>query len=251
MVHSACRTFRTVVSFAAAGLAVVGVLALAAPAEAALPTQWDEQLAELEGEIERGKYERALRRADKLTRKMVLEMGAFPAEAGPLARAATVLALAQAGVGRRDDALWTWTIAQNLDVAQRRRPDLERFGEPGRLLADHPLRLPGTQPDGTGVMRRSLTASPEVIDAEVRASCGSLRYSRDVPAPPPVEVEVVIDADGWPRQPVLLAPHRHPGFAYMVLDGLRRWRFQPAEAEGSTVAVLEVVTVGFPVSLWR
>lgn len=245
------RTSRIPLSFAALAAFLLLAPAFAPPAAAGLPTQWDEPLAEIEADVERGKYDRALRRAEKLTEKMVLEVGAFPGEAGPLARAATALALARAGVGDRDAALWSWAIAQNLDPAVRRRPDLERFGDAGRLLADHPLRLLGTRPDGTRVTRRALTASPEVVDAQVRASCGSLRYSRDVPPPPPLEVEVVIDEEGWPRHPVLVTPARHPGFAYMVLEGLQRWRFKPAEAADSTVAVLEVVSVGFPVSLWR
>ena len=76
--------------------------------------------------------------------------------------------------------------------------------------------------------------------------CGLLSHTRDR-VPPPVVIEVLVDREGRPHDPVLTAPTRFAGFATAALDSVRYWRFDPARgADGEPVAVLTQVRVGHP-----
>ncbi len=58
-------------------------------------------------------------------------------------------------------------------------------------------------------------------------------------------VQVVIDADGLPREPLLLTRVQEPALTYSVLETIRDWRFRPATSNGKPVPCLFTLTVNF------
>jgi hypothetical protein len=50
-----------------------------------------------------------------------------------------------------------------------------------------------------------------------------------------VVIAVVIGSDGVLRSPRILV-HQYPGYAFVVGETVRRWRFQPARLHGEAVA---------------
>ena len=149
-----------------------------------------------------------------------------------LARAVALKALAEAGLGRVEEAAWHWQEAQNLAV-ELRYLDLTPYGAAGELLAGHPLRWPpgeveqataGTSPTGTGEqVAPKAVANPAPRFPPTRAG-----------RPEVATVELVVGADGWPRDPLVL--HGQGAAVHTALEALREWRFEPARRDGKPVA---------------
>jgi len=155
----------------------------------------------------------------------------------PIAR----LAVAEAGLGREADALWSWQVAQNLDPHPLSAEALRAFGPPGELLERHRLRPAGQAPDGLAVRavesprpRRVQGADPK-LSPDVQA----------LPVPQWLRVELVIDADGRPRDPVVLGGGL-PGMTWQVLDAVRAWRFEPVPVDGRPSAVFYELSINPP-----
>ena len=69
---------------------------------------------------------------------MVEQLGSGGADDEMLATALTHKALASAGLGKVDDALWYWYIAQAIYPAAAKL-DMSSFGAPGEFLKRHPV----------------------------------------------------------------------------------------------------------------
>ena len=246
-------------------LALLGILAVAAPPAATAgiePTsRWDPKLDALEARLEAGKYSSAQRSLRSLRERMVRDAASYEGTPRTLARATALLAVAEAGLANYRDAGWHWHSAHALD--RRAVPgDLGRFGAAGAWLVERPPRRAGDLPGGgrpaTAVAHQAAPAAggqPPPAPGIARDArpvdcptgmCGLLRHSRDR-APPPVEIEVLVDFEGRPQDPVLLVPSRFPGFTTAALDAVRFWRFEPARAAGGEpVPVLARVRVAHP-----
>lgn len=215
-------------------------------------TRWDPKLDEQEARLEAGKYSSAQRTLRSLRERMVREAASFEADPRTLARATALLAVAEAGLANHEAAEWHWHAAHALD--RRAVPgDLGRFGAAGAWLIERPPRragdLPGppagepAQPAAEPAMRPVRRA--EAVQRPI-GMCGLMRHTRDR-VPPPVVVEVLVDGEGQPHDPVLMVPTRFAGFAAAALDSVRYWRFEPARtADGEPVATLAQVRVEHP-----
>lgn len=233
-------------------LAVLLALAAGLPRRAVAgiePTgQWDPKLDRLEADLENGRG--SVRAARRLYEAMLTQTAGFEVSPRTLARAAALLALAEAREGRTAEAVWHWHAAHALD--HRAVPgDLGRFGAAGGVLAERPPRRLGELPTRFG------GPAPPAAARGARPSEGSTAPA-GVPhcrpaghlrgqVPPPVAVEVVVDAEGRPHEPLLQLPSRYPGFALAVLEAIRGWSFEPAADDGGDpVPSLAVVTVPYP-----
>ncbi len=58
-----------------------------------------------------------------------------------------------------------------------------------------------------------------------------------------VVVEVLIDTEGRPTQPVLASAKALPIHAFVTFDALRDWRFTPARVNGEAVVSVYRLTV--------
>jgi hypothetical protein len=162
--------------------------------------------------------------------------------AAPVAR----LAVAEAGLGREEDAIWHWHIAQNLDRRALSAEALAAFGKAGELLAHHLLRQEDEPPRGLTVLRAEDPAG-EVRPA--RKLAGDLpTLSADLvraPAPKGLKLQAVIDAEGRLREPVVVSGGL-PGTVWEALEALREWRYQPARRGEQAVAVFRNLTLNPP-----
>ena len=156
-------------------------------------------------------------------------------------------ALAEAGLGRPEDALWDWHVALNFDPSLASE-DLGRFGDPGSLLAANPLREPRPTPlaDGEAV---SVHASPpgKLTPPRVRQTTrpkfpfGTQFFG----VRGRVVVETIITKDGQVIQPRVLEGLDKPTLVCSALEALRKWVIRPARLNGVPVAVYYALTVHF------
>lgn len=167
----------------------------------------------------------------------------YPSRLGALAAR---LAVAEAGLGRDEDAVWHWHVAQNLDRGALTAETLTLLGEAGALLAGHPLRQRGEPLAGTTVYHaagagdgvqppRKLAGEPPTLSATVG----------QVPAPKVLRVEVVIDAEGRVREPVVIGSAA-PGVVWEALEAMRGWRYEPARKGDERVPVFHQLRLNAP-----
>lgn len=166
---------------------------------------------------------------------------------GPyLAGVAARLATAEAGLGRTEDAIWHWQVAQSLDREPLSAEMLASFGEPGRVVARHRPRGAGEPPAGVTVYRarragdgiqaaRKLAGEPPTFSAVVAS----------VPVPKALRVEVIVGTDGRPSAPVVLAGGA-PGMIWEALEAVRAWQYEPGRRGDEPVAVFRDIRFDLP-----
>ena len=195
-----------------------------------------EALADIDARLQRGEWEPS--RAAALAR---IEADLAKPTATELARDLARLALAEAGLGRREDALWHWGAAQNLDPTALSPGDLAAFGAAGELLARHPLRHLDEAPAGLTVYRSD---HPGIQPAN--------RIAGEIPKlPEPPEgmeagvlrIQGIVDLEGRFREPIVLG-EGSPATIYRVLEALREWRYEPAWRNRRRIASFRSVYVG-------
>jgi TonB family protein len=160
--------------------------------------------------------------------------------------ALTEKALAEAGLGRGDDAVCRYQAAQTLEP-RLYGADLSAFGEAGSLLMRNPWVAAGSvarsgrhapHPGAGGVTRPEVLKRKDPVFPE---------YARSVQLQGRVIVETVITETGTLRHPVLLDAGPSTGFDASVLDACCSWRFKPATWEGKPVKVYYTTTVNFKI----
>lgn len=145
------------------------------------------------------------------------------------------LALAEAGMGRRDEAVWHWQVAQNLqpDLAL----DAAAYGEAGAFLAQHKLRRRNEAPAGIEAVAVSDLGAgstpPRKVAGDEPVVPAFLEGARALHW---VRLQAVIDSRGLVVEPVVLAG-RSKAMQWAALEAVRAWRFEPARREGQPVAV--------------
>ncbi|MEA2603028.1 MAG: hypothetical protein QOF89_4020 [Acidobacteriota bacterium] len=164
--------------------------------------------------------------------------------ASGLAPAVARLALAEAGLGKQEDAVWHWHLAQNLDRSVLEGKALTAYGPPGELLARNSLRRADEAPAGWTVLAstdpevkpgRLLSGPAPKLSAEVAA----------IAAPKGLKLQAVIDTEGRLHDPVVIGGEV-PGVVWEVLEGLRSWRYEPARKGDQPVSVFRSVTINPP-----
>jgi len=157
--------------------------------------------------------------------------------ASDLAAVVARLALADAGLGNEETAVWRWQIAQNLD---RPASQLATFGAVGEVLARHPLRRLDAAPAGLSVLAQDAAVKPARM---LQGTLPKLSHAVAVlPVPKTMRLQAIIDAEGRLREPILVAGGV-PGMIYEMLEGLQDWRYEPARKGEQAVAVFRNLTL--------
>lgn len=146
-------------------------------------------------------------------------------DASELAGAVAQLALAEAGMGQQEDALWHWYVAQNLNRSVLSPEALSSFGPPGELLARHPLPQPGVA--SAGILVRDLEDPKARSGHRVH---GTFRLSEDVaalPAPLALRFQIILGPEGRLSIPLVI-DSGPPGMIWEILESVRDWRYQPS-----------------------
>ena len=184
--------------------------------------------------LESGEAMRARRMLVSLLRDVLEEQR--PSEEGDkrLGQVLTQLALAEAGDGAPEDAVWHWHIAQNIDRAVA-SSDLNRYGNAGATLAANVLAAaparcaqPPGAPFSPTIRERGEPKRPK---AAVTAELAGI-----------VILQVEVDANGRPVRPQAIG--RQSGLLkYGALEALRDFRFN-VRADASGVPVCMVFKFG-------
>jgi len=214
---------------------LVASVAMAMPvcAELGGVDSWPERLSSIEREIEAERFSAAAERCEALIGQMVTESGPSETERAVLAKALGLAAVAELELGREEDALWHWQIAQNLDPELSPRGLAVVSTEISAWLADHELR--GAEVWPRGVPTPGPTAEPAVPIAAPNPEIPRVMYPSWEGKT--FQVEVLIDSDGRVREPVVLTGGELPGKVYLGLEAIRKWRFRPARTSaGEAVA---------------
>lgn len=226
---------------------VAAVAAQVAPGEARAAEdtteRWREALREIGRQVAAEEFGAAEARALALGREMADGIVGGEGADLLLAMVTTYRALAVAGQGRGDEAIWYWQVAQQL-FPRIAEIDLGQFGAVGRFLSMHPPRVPG--PSGTAEQGTHPAdfVPPQRLEAPLPEFPGG-RAFRGLEVE--VVVQVVIDAEGRPGEPLILAANGEPTLVWATLEALRRWRFRPAQRDGVAVPALYRLTARFVV----
>ncbi|HEX2163389.1 MAG TPA: energy transducer TonB [Thermoanaerobaculia bacterium] len=243
---------------AVAAAVLASVFAGSAAAPPLTRRQFSQRLEETGRWAHEGRWEKVGRAADRLVHELVTllvsegEIGDETSQA-----AATVLslqALAASAEGRRDDALWSWSLAQSLwpDLA---RATLSSYGEPAALLRDNHLtpedfaacREEDDEGTAQAIEEAEEEGPAEVIEPPVKLAAPEPEYpfgARTAHTEGSVVVRVIVDADGSVHTPVL-ARYPSVALALAAAEPLRRWRFEPARRDGEPVASYYCLQVNF------
>jgi Gram-negative bacterial TonB protein C-terminal len=211
---------------------------------------WTVGLKDVDQKLRARQWEAAEKQARKVAVQIIEGSGTGPGASYSLAVISAFRAIAAAGLGREDEADWYWASALNLfpDIA---KTDLAPYGPPAAGLKARQLRFTETDssaPDTPKVIEetkaRQEDVQPPKIVRQVRPRFPEGLRSMRVAGK--VVMETIIGEDGVVRHPrVLQTGGAGPAMAYVALDSLREWRFEPARLDGKPVKVYYVLTVNF------
>jgi TonB family protein len=217
--------------------AIALLLMLTVPATAQLEQRWAQLTKETVDHLKAERYDRALQLSNKMIREMVEKLGPGQAAYDVFGRTLTYKALAHAGLGQQDDALWWWHSVLAIYPAFA-KSDLSGFGKAGAFLKAN-----------TSVPREGIA---KAADANVTAPRVRKTYEPVFPAGAQwfgiagvVIVEVVITKEGTVTAPQILKTLPAPTVAYATLDAVQRWRFEPGKVDGRPVNVIFKLTVNY------
>jgi Gram-negative bacterial TonB protein C-terminal len=237
-------------------LLLAAVSSLAAGQQTAQTTAaaWREGLREVDGKLRAGKWADAEKRARRLGAEIVEGAGTGQGAAYSLAVASAFRAIAEAGLGREEDAAWHWDMALNLfpDIG---KTDVSPYGPKAAELRERILRPldVSISPDQLRILREGGNVELKPLGLEVVKP-------RIVKQPRPeypkglslmgaegwVVVSTIIEPTGRPVSPrVMQIEGGGPAMAYVAMDSLAQWRFEPAKVDGQPVRVFYVLTVNF------
>lgn len=216
------------------------------------PSKWWPELEKVEETARAGRYKAARRTLDRLTEDVLGSSWFGPDLRKILARLAFLDAVARANLGQDREAIWTWHMACNLDF-KLRQEDFGPWGKAGDLLLEHPLRRRGQVPiifdqpvSAPGRARTSPQWPRSPVTPTILNNTGAAQEHQG-----DFEVELIIDQDGRPHQPVVISTHIHPVVTYATLRAILTMKpFTPGSAEGEIRDMVTVVRVRYFVERW-
>jgi len=216
--------FRKFTLVVAAALVVIGVASAAS-------NPWEQQFDESMANLQAGRYAASSQIIDRAISEMVERLGTGQSESQLLATALTHKALASAGQGNVDDALWYWAVAQQISPAVL-KTDLSPFGAAGEYLSRHPVTDIDT--DGSSSVKVVKQVMPKF-------PAGASRFGIEGN----LIVQVTVDPNGQPKFPKIVHPLPAPTLSFVALEALHHWRFEPAKKNGEPVPGVFNLTVRY------
>jgi len=217
---------------------LIATIATAVYAQSNPIERWNLRLTESAQLLEGGGHAAALKKVERVIREMGGQLGKGDEAARALGIAVSYKAVALAGLGREEDALWYWHTALALypPVAER---DLAAFGEAGAFLAAH--REPRQAENGENVPPDPKIEAPRPIRRVDPQFPGGARAF----AGGNVVLETVITKDGKVTAPRIVQPLPAPTISYAFLEALRKWKFEPGKVNGEPVEMMFTLTASY------
>lgn len=203
--------------------------------------RWNRDMAESSELLKRGEYDRALKIADRTIREMLDRLGTGDAATQAFGIVISHKALALAGLGRKEEALWYWHTVISLYPAFA-KSDVSAFGEAGAFLdANRKPRKDDLFPSSSGEKHADVTAPVLQKQVTPRFPAGANYFG----IKGKLIVSVVITREGKVTWPVILQALPAPTLSYAALEALRQWRFKPAMKDGRPCDAIFELTVNY------
>jgi TonB family protein len=220
---------------------------------------WKRRLHGVDDDLRASRWDSAKKGCDVLLAEMLDHITGGPGAAPLLATAVLFRAVAEAGLGRYDEAAWDRQVATDLD---RRMAEIDlSIYAPARVLAPTlPEAASGsaTAPPRTDLEQQEALQLPKPgeLPEEGKHVAPPRKLSGKAPEypaglgntcqPGEVIVEAILDETGK-----LLSPHflqsSNVVLGLAAMEAIRTWRWQPAILEGRPVKVYYTLTVNFKV----
>lgn len=208
---------------------LIATIATAVHAQKDPIERWNLRLTESAERLERGDHAAALKNVERVIREMGGQLGKGEEAARAFGIAVSYKAVALAGLGREDDALWYWHTALALYPSLAER-DLSAFGEAGAFLTAHREPRQAKMPENASSDPK--IEAPKVLKrVNPKFPEGALAFGETGN----VVLEVVITKDGKVTAPRIVEPLAAPTLSYAFLEALRKWRFEPGRFNGEPV----------------
>lgn len=196
----------------------------------------DRAIAALDVQMKLGEWEAARAAASALLERSKTSWH------GSLQRALVRLAIAEAKLGRDEEARWHLQALQAMGGGSLAGPLLEQLGPAGDKLKGMPVRAYDEIPVGV----EGLGARPQLTPArrtggEVppgNAGCTGAR------GPLWARLQAVIDAQGHLSQPAIVGTS--VCYSFEILKAARSWTFEPARRDGVAVAGMYAESINPP-----
>ena len=223
-----------------AGLGVAAQLPRSQPVDRARPgvvEEWLSRLVSAEDLLRDGEHKKARRSINDVLEEVSDRVQGGDSVGTLLANAVLLRAVAEAGLGRQEEALWDWYASRALDPSIESR-DLSSFGPAAAILErerESPRGISLRQPPSTPV--RPIRQPPIDYPAGMYSAC----------VEGTAVVVVIVGLDGRPAAPRVVAAPSGAMMAFASLEHVRRWRFRPAQRDGRSVEATYSIAVNFRV----
>jgi len=218
-------------------LAALLLLVTPLAAQYPLAREWNDKMTRSTKALRAGDYERALKISKSVADDMVDTLGPGDDATFVFGVVLTHRALALAGLGRHEEALWYWHIVLSLYPGFG-SSDVGSFGEPGAFLSANPLppKPPDRDFDPAGFVY------PKEISRKTPKFPEGARWFRITGT---LVVDVMITENGTVSSPRVVTPLPAPTLSYAALEAIRKWRYEPGTRDGTPVPVPLTVKVTF------
>jgi TonB family protein len=181
--------------------------------------------------LHKSDYDGSLKIADRVVSEMVQKLGT---QDELFATALTHKALANAGLGNINDALWYWYIAQEISPASA-KTDLSDFGAAGEFLKRHPFSSTEMP------VRGSVTPARVLKQVLPKFPPGASRFG----VGGDLVVQIIIDRNGQPTLPRIVRALPAPTLSFVALEALGHWQFEPGRSNGQPISMPFDLTVHY------
>jgi len=181
--------------------------------------------------LHKSDYDGSLKIADRVVSEMVQKLGT---QDELFATALTHKAIANAGLGNVNDALWYWYIAQEISPAGA-KTDLSEFGAPGEFLKRHPFS------NAEMPVRGGVTPARVLRQVLPKFPPGASRFG----VGGDLIVQIIIDRNGQPTLPRIVRALPAPTLSFVALEALRHWQFEPGHSNGQPISMPFDLTVHY------
>ena len=196
--------------------------------------KWRGEVNQSAATLRAGHYANSLTIIDHVLSDMVEQLGSGGADDEMLATVLTYKALANAGLGKVDDALWYWYIAQEISPAAA-KSDFSSFGAPGEFLKRHLFSVAEPTTRGKVIPARVV----KQVLPRFPAGASKFGIAGDL------VVQIIVDKNGQPTLPHIVRPLPASTLSFVALEALRHWQFSPAESNGAPISMAFALTVHY------